>query len=229
MIRLEKNKIVHINVDNEEKELISLQPYLSEDITLSKDFTLGDLFYFLEKEEGFFNLVFASQLGHYSLNTFIKEYEKSIPETNWGDGEIKYLQVYHICEIGSDGDIEFDLGFDGAGEAGQGYAIEFTPLNELKKYPLQINENFDVYREGAHQRVIHGTRLPTVYEFVGAILFEISFIGSPEIRDNAWKELESEISGGNLKTFSGLDELIDELGKDEDNEEGDDKGDNLLN
>jgi hypothetical protein len=224
MIRLEKNKIIHINADNEEKEVIGLQPYFSELVQLDKNFTLGDLFFFIEKEKEFFNLVFASQLGHYPLDLFIEEYKKSIPETNWSDNEMKFLQLSWICEICNDGDTEFDLGFDGVGEDGQRYAIEFTPLNELKKYPLQIKENFDIYREGSNKRIVCGIRLPTVYELIGAVLFEISFVGSPEIRDTAWNELEAEIKGGNLKTFTSLNDLIDELGKDEDDDDKEGEG-----
>lgn len=197
MIKLMKKKIIRTNgfEPNEEKyeeeEVDSLQPFLNEAVELSDDFTLNDLFYFIEKEAGFFNLVFASQLGHFPLNLFIEEYRKPILERK-DDDEIDYLEVSSCAELWEWGDIDVYLDFHGIGEKDDiGYAIEFTPLNELKQYLLRINEIFKVYGDNVEQ-ILEGKKYFTVYEVIGCILNEISFCGVPEQRDEHFKQILNE-------------------------------------
>lgn len=201
MIKLMKKKIIRTNgfepdeEKYEESEVDSLQPFLNEAVELSDDFTLSDLFYFIEREVAFFNLVFASQLGHFPLKLFIEEYKKPVPEKK-DDDEVDYLEVSSCAELQEWGDIDIYLDFHGMGEKdGICYAVEFTPLNELKQYPLCIDKTFKMYdmrKTDSLCLIIEGKRYFTVYEMIGCILDEISFCGAPEQRDEHFKKILSD-------------------------------------
>jgi len=194
MIKLMKKKIIRTNgfkpneENYKEEEVDSLQPFLNEAVELSDDFTLGDLFYFIEKEAGFFNLVFASQLGHFPLDVFLKEYKKPIPKKE-EDEEIDYLKVSSCAELWGWGDIDIYSDFSGVNESeGISLAVEFTPLNKLKQYPLRLNETFKIFGDDQEQ-ILEGKKYFTVYEIIGCILNEISFCGAPEQRDKFFNKI----------------------------------------
>lgn len=72
-----------------------------------------------------------------------------------------------------------------------GIAIEFTALRKLKHLPLKLNKSFILYDETDENKVLaQGQRDFSVYEMLGAILYEISFAGTPDARDEKWNEIE---------------------------------------
>jgi len=228
MIKLTKNKINYSNDFNPEcgkyieKEVKFLLPHLNETVELSDDFTLGDLFSYIEKEKDIFDIVFSSHLGHYSLQSFVDEIKKPLEVNlkillNGPEDEIDYLEIQRCGEYW-DGDIELYIDFHGInGKEDIGYAIEFTPLNELKHLPLRLNEDFSVTEDKIPSRIVmylarllrkigilrswhpffhicvKGKTNFTVYELISSVLYEISFVGSPEERNVRWLEFEKDI------------------------------------
>jgi len=225
MIKLTKNKAIysnHYRPDSDlyvEKEVDKLFSHLDEVVELSDNFTLADLFFYIEREKDLFDVVFTSNLGHYPLQLFIDEIKKSLVEKDWVKN-ISYLELRRYGEY-FEGDIEIAISFCGVNEeTDDGYAIEFTPLNEIKHLPLKLNKTFRItkwrifskwvaYPLGWIRRILNiplerwnpyervyvsGTTYFTLYELISTVLSEISFCGSPEERDKKWNTIERDIT-----------------------------------
>jgi len=239
MIKLTKNKAIysnHYRPDSDlyvEKEVDKLLPYLDEIVELSDNFTLADLFFYIEREKDLFDVIFTSHLGHYPLQLFIDEIKKPLVEKDWVKN-ISYLELRRYGEY-FEGDIEIAINFCGVDEkTDDGYAIEFTPLNEIKHLPLKLNKTFRIAkwrifskwvvyplgwvrkifnisleRWNPYERVyVSGITYFTLYELISTVLSEISFYGSPEERDKEWSRVENNIT-----------KVLSKLQKSEDNEE----------
>jgi len=232
MIKLTKDSIIYSNDLNPEcdkyieKEVPYLWPYLSERVELSDDFTLGDLFNYIERNIDEFDLIFSSDLGHHSLQLYIDDV-KELNLKKDTDTEIDFLEIQRYGEYWEEwGEIELHIEFHGVNEKEDiGYAIEFTPLNELKDLPLRLNENFSISRTKIPIRiVVHFVRLLkkigiplkkwdnpytyayvrgktcfTVYELISSVLYEISFSGSPGERDAKLSEIIADIEDAKKK------------------------------
>ncbi len=212
MIKLSKTGITyvtdHYRPDCEkyvEVEVDRLHPYLHERVELSDDFTLEDFFKILERETADLEKTFTSALGHYPLQLYIDEIKKPRPEKYDGD-EIAYLELWRYGELESWGDnLELVIDFHGIGkehDMGASYAIEFTPLNELKHLPLRLRKEFKITgvimrkspTRGSFLRTYAvGTTTFTVYEMISEILCELSFAGSPEQRDETIAKITKDV------------------------------------
>ncbi len=206
MIKLTKDRIIRTNdfePDEErykEWEVPHLIPYLNNVVALSDDFTLGDLFRWIEKEKTYFDMLFDSQLGHYDLQLYIDDMKRSV-ENKKEEEEIEYLEVSRGAERWDfNNSIDIFLGFHGIGKKDEhgitSYAVEFTPLNELKDLPLKINNHFELGEtvtppqgRAYYKKHVEGDVDITLYELISAVLDEISFCGTPEMRDGKLKEI----------------------------------------
>lgn len=102
-------------------------------------------------------------------------------------------------------EINISVGFHGWGEWGYsneqinnfhgGIAIEFMPLRKIKHNLLKLNKTFKFINETDNYSVMaEGENQFSVYDVIGAILYEISFAGYPEERDKKWKEIEAQVN-----------------------------------
>jgi hypothetical protein len=225
MIRLTKNKIIYAthwykpNCDKYvEKEVDKLSPYFNEVVELDDNFTFADLFDYIEREKDLFNAVFSSHLGHHPLQAFIDEIRKPMPE----GGERSKIDYVELRRYGErfDGEVEIWVDVCGVNEkTGDGYGIEFSPLNEMKYIPLRLNKTFKVSELKIPSKFIRflitlgkkfgiplkrwespfdyvyvsGTTCFTVYELISEVLNEISFAGVPEKRDETWNGVKEDI------------------------------------
>jgi hypothetical protein len=224
MIILKKNSIIRANdfepheKGYKQRRVSSVIPYLSEEIQLEKGFTLSDLFKIIEKEKEVFEVIFSSQMGHFPIQPFIDEIKKRVKKAH--QEEIEFLECYWVAEQfdyaegprqidDGENEITISVGFhgngvwsdppesfekDANGEVRGGIAIEFTALNELKHFPIELDRRFVIgpknYEQG--ENLVEGVRDFTVYEVFGAILSELTFCGLPEDRDSQWEEIEAD-------------------------------------
>ena len=223
MIKLTKNKIIYsndLNPESEkyiEKEVESLYLYLNEVVELSDDFTLEYLFNYIERDVDDFNLIFSSHLGHHPLQLYVAEIKKPGPEK---DDEIDFLEIQRCGEYWDWGDIDLYIDFRGINiKEDMGYAIEFTPLNELKHLPLRLNKDFSISEVKIPSKVVmffvrllkkigiplgkwdnpfdhiyvRGQTNFTVNELISSVLYEISFVGTPMDRDVEWSNIKEDV------------------------------------
>ena len=234
MIKLFKNKIIYENIyspgqeEYVKKEIDNVIPYLTEVIEIDDKFTLEDFFKIIEKDIELYEVVFSSHLGHHSLKPFIDDIHKEVGIKE-DDMEVEYLECKWYAELANWGDgkeFEINVDFHGWGswydeylkkrEIG-GIAIEYSPLSELKKLQLKLNENFILYDGKTYKTIRKGKRKFTVYDVFGAILDELSFAGEPEDRDETFKEVKDTVSEAKERIkkegkdcYPSFDELIKE-------------------
>jgi len=234
MIKLTKDKIMYTNHYGEhsdkyaKKEVHYLTFFLENSVELSDDFTLGDLFYHLEKiGEPLIDSIFGSALGHFPFKSYIQDMKT--PAEDAGD-KLDYLEIQRCGERWEWGDIDLSIDFHGVGESSDWhYAIEFTPLYVLKDLPLRLNKEFTIsemkipsklfrayirFRNWIHlplsewnskfsYNYVKGTTCFSVRELISAVLSEISFAGSPEMRDKWIAEIVKDVDETKQEVYDG--------------------------
>jgi hypothetical protein len=176
----------------------SLIPYLSDVLKVDDGVTFGEFFDAIMENWAEYEIVFESFLKGLSLEPFYKEW-KSKPKDKQFDDGMKYVEICwytdEIYEKDTDDDIFIDATFQGWGEwrdknnksTGEGrFTLEFSPINELKKYPFKLNEIFEIRKKiksKPPKKILSFKRSFTVYDVLGAIFHEISFMGSPDMRN----------------------------------------------
>lgn len=224
MIVLSKKGISERDWDSEAKEFYdepidSIASYLTHPVEIDEDFTLEDLFKLLEKERELVDIIFMANLGGHSFDLYLEDMKKEVP--NNIDVDIKHLEVYWVAEhfvFEGVEDLNIYADFHGYGDWPKtdkeeaykgGIAIEFSPLHSIKNYPIKLNREFKIYqhktepeKEPNRGKVILDTiREFNLYEVIGTILYEVSFMGDPGERDGALNDL--------LEMKQELDEAIE--------------------
>ena len=256
MIHLSKDGIRYSNHYRKDcdkyvtKMVNSLVPYLREEVQLSEDYTLADLFEILGRDVDNYDIIFGSELGHHPFELFMNDINAEAPVID-GDDKMEFLEVQWTCECDDytakgyswGKSIEFNTDFHGWGTWDDdensphpdgtkgGFAIEYTPLAELKHYPLKLKTKTKIYLDNGQYEedetggmnypvLFEGEKCFSVYDFLSSILYEISWGGSPEDRDETFKEITDDVEearasleAGDDSRFKSFDELKKDLEK----------------
>lgn len=263
MIKLTKNKIIHISDEGIETEVKRITPFLTHRVSLSNDFTLLDFFKLIHSEQDIINIIFESHLGHHDVQLYINDCFKQCPLDD-KDKDLLYLELSWCAECfnsyeyrkeridsikekrpedidifdesllkGEDSeDIEDDVteveiytDFHGWGNVGTDptekfipdygpLAIEYTPIYQIKHLPIHLNEVFVCYNLNKPGSIIvEGRKTFTIYDFIGGILDELSFCGTPERRSDISEHLD--------QMSEDLKRLFDKKNEDKDNNKDD--------
>jgi len=228
MIKLMKNKIIQYDNISENKnvfEVDSLIPLMGHKVQLEKDFTLTDLFSFIEKDKDLIEKIFSKQMGDFPLDPFIKEVNKAYDSYEGEDEGLDCLEVYWCAE--SNDIEEFDKNsyqdglciqpsFHAIGTVKEKdieqqttqYSIMFSPLNSLKNIPIKTNNKFTIYDE-EFNIVFENKKFFTLYDFLSAILYEITWSGTPEDRQRKANDLLDVIEDYNkgIKNIISIEDL----------------------
>ena len=229
MLRIEKDKIKYFkNEDDKKYRVISNHKgyflrFLNENIELAEDLTFGDFFKFLIKEKDDINRMFSGSLCGIDFDEFIKDFNKKGDNKKLDEIENFYLELGWISNLHIE-EIDIFLDFHGKGkdteeEMGGGmivYSIEYTPLNELKKSLLRLNKEFVIWdwRTNKFEELIITQKDFTLYELIHGILWEITFAGTPDMRDNTkWMKRKE----GKVTKFVSEEKIIKTLRKNKSN------------
>jgi len=175
--------------------------------TLEEGFTLRDYFRMiiaydkLQQLDGFFP-------------SYIEEYLKC-PEDGCISDNISNLCLKRIVtvELHEDGhvlDIQNYINFDGMGNNdGINWGVEFSSLNKLLDIPIKINNGTVYITKFKGDRIDKNDEFKSpesdslkLFDFVSEIIWELSFCGTPENRDNENSKLNiamEEIKDGTAK------------------------------
>lgn len=178
----------------QEDEILS---YLSDYVELGESVTFDRIFELISLNKDLIENIFYSCLGGYSLSPFINEIENIPTEKS----QLDYVEIGWYCDR-YDNEFNISSSFHGIGSEKDGkemtYAIEFTPLNNLKSLPIRLNTNLSYFilpkkGNGKHKDVYLGNRYFTLYDILYGILFEITFNGDPKNRNMRFSELQVSI------------------------------------
>lgn len=217
----------------------------SEPVGEIDGWTFRDLMEFIAGTTG--NVLGEMAWCHF--NAFYREMQKPVTKSDEPDsvqyilvsrridlykGEInEYADVCGGNDTITDEMINADFEATGVQNLSNRYAIEFTPVNELADKPIRIDDRFIVRKD-----IMDDQEMPIVFEarkpfylldIIWAILWEISFAGSPEERDEQVEELNrrvESIKDGTAKlipaeeVFARLRERLDGLREQATEEQG---------
>ena len=194
--------------------------YLFEPCSLAEDVTLKDIFLLLNSELELFNVVIGNwckEIVTEGLTGPAKPYDLSIYDPE----QIEYLKLYYAPEydVEDKGDVLY--GFHRPQFGGEGivlqadydyhkqgeripWGISFTPSNELINIPVKLHNKFTIYEgimkwdksKGAATRALADFDNPT-YTLGGileGIIWELSFHGGPESRNEKSQELKDIVA-----------------------------------
>ena len=219
--------------------LTSLAPYLNSEIELDENTTFEHVWNYLEKDVEFFDTVFFDALGKHPLKDYIEQSKNARSEEKDEDptDSMKFLELRWSTDIIDDetGEIFIGTDFGGVGpheyNDGSGkiirdedcsYAVEFTPVQDLLAYPLKLDKEFIIQKydhksPNGVKIIFKGVRKFTVYDLFHGILWEISFLGSPENQlqeiaglDQNLAEAKDAVKEGLIEKFKTLDEWKEE-------------------
>lgn len=185
-----------------ETEVTSLASYLTTKVEIKDNFTFGDLWHFIEIDSAIYGLVFSEAMGNFPIEFYIDDAKRSPNPVKHKQHEMNYLEVYwdvnhskgqnsnifdvYPCFHGVGPDLHSTVGAD------IGWAIDFTPISDLLKYPLKLNKLVKVYPIGfvkGRKTVVNAERYFSLFDVLHTILYEITFCGTPAHRDEQEKVL----------------------------------------
>ncbi len=222
MILLKKNGKIFYSREYERKKISvpSFLPFMNEPLEIEEGATFKTFFNHIMREKEKYSEFFASHLGHYDLKVFDEEWQK--PYVKEKDDGMEFLEIYwHVDYDREDNIINEQPALHGRGYAAKdgvtAYAIDFTPLNKLKKYPLKLNTEYIIEeymrRKPRSRKIFAGKKSFTVYDVIDAVLYEITFYGGPQQRNEQLEELKrrvDEVERGEAKLIP-MEEMFAEL------------------
>jgi len=171
--------------------------HLHDSVCLDKNTTLRDIFLLVSKNIE----TFSTAVGCPFLDDLVTE-ALSAKVVNEEKEDLGHLELGRTAVLDK-GELYVYMDFSGKGVK-ETWAIEFSPTNELTSYPVMLNEG--VIIENEEGTVIFQFKMSfTLLELVKGIVDELSFVGPPDIKAFALKELKDrsdDITSGNVKTYS---------------------------
>jgi len=193
--------------------------HLSDQVELGESVTFNRMFDIIQKNIEELNTIFYSCLGGYSITPFLTEVEE-LPTVK---SELDGLEIFWLADK-ADNEVNIVSGLHGVGietddngpyEKGDiiSYAIEFTPLNNLKYLTLKLNNKLNILNYDSTDdediKIDLGDKNFTLFDIFYAILFEISWNGDPSGREDRLTELEESIEISKEETEKGETKSFD--------------------
>lgn len=230
MIKIFNDKIVHIDHRNKKRKISieKLPMYFSDKIILDENLTFEDFMNHLNKIESIIDFIFAGSLGFNKFKDFYEDMKKPMA-IDQKDGHLtEYLEVYYYPDLfkykeNEPYELSSYFGFhmikleDGKDEK---YSISFSQLSDFKNHLLKLSHNVEYFLNDTTKEIIEYKSAFTakldsvsVFNFIHAILDEISWHGSPKSRNKRSKKLlktVSDIEKGKIKLIP-FDDAINSL------------------
>ncbi|GEM_PF-3561166 len=216
MLKIEKTKILHFPYESSKsyRNLTKVKGgifrKMNDPVEIADDVTFGDFFKLLIKEKELVNTIFTATLYGVPFDLLIKDFKRKDKKD---DPEIHYLEIYWNVDLDEEGImIEPEFQCYGRWNSNEDpdhsglIGLDFTPISELKYSPLKLNENLEIYgsqiKHDKANLILATTKKFTLYEIIDAVLFELSWYGTPETRDKEGKAILEEVR--NIKTLDDV-------------------------
>ena len=186
--------------------------FLHEKISFDEDVTLRDLFLVINKDLSLFTLIFGNWMDEYTDVILNKT-----PDIQENDDEpVDYLRVYWFVENGGE---EYNIPlfpyFDGIGICRKdteyykaGEEIKWGICSSMQNYVdilLKLEEKTTVYNYKTKEYKTYPATGYTLFNVIQAIIWEISFYGSPDDTNKmmeSFREQIQRIKNGEEKVYS---------------------------
>ena len=228
MIRITKDAILCVEMDDSGIETSfdilktdnGIVSYLDQYVIIDEGVSVSQFLSILADVKEEINYVFDSSMNGYSLDTYLPELAE--PSTN--DGSLIFTEIVHDVDMSPNRVISELKYFRGVGPVPAtgrlgNFNLELLPVSFYKDLPIVLNHNYVVQRT----EVVDGTQVTyielqaqkgfTLFEVVYAILFEISYHGTPEARQQLLEQFLSVVEEAQSIAPQSLPEAA-EAGKD---------------
>ena len=190
--------------------------YLDKNVRIEEDVTFEDFFNPIMNNWQIYDIMFKCHLAGFNLGDWVNEWKKKDPEKEYPNQKVDYIEFYWIAEYNSKRSklgIDIICDYHGVGRAkdigaynddewhDENFAFGFTPIHEYKHYPIKINEEFKIYDHGIKydpkkpnkSYVFNSWRKMTLNDIIGALLYEMSFYGTPKMRNKERNKLNKMV------------------------------------
>ena len=212
MLKILKDKILYFPYDGSKRfrNLTKIRggifKKMNDDVEIADGVTFGSFFNLLIKEKKLIDLVFGASLCSVPFVSLIQDFKK---KHDLLDDGIQYLEIFWYAENNEDELSAYPcihlIEINKENEK-TSFGLDFLPLSELKEYPLKLNKDFEIFAYDkplvSNSIILKTTKKYTFYEIVHAILYELTFYGTPEMRDNTGKSLSEQTN--NIKTIDAI-------------------------
>ncbi len=174
--------------------------------------TIGDILKVVEKNKGFLKKISNSYLDELLAEAFSplsdKQAERMSADRAAGD-YVSNCVIKHICDYTPDisEDIETYVCFGGEGPTTDEYcesgwtnwALSCTPANELVDLPIKLDTKFEIgtslKKDGyKYEKIFEAKKQFTLLDVFNAIVWELTWHGTPEMRDEFVEEMNERVS-----------------------------------
>lgn len=227
MITIEKDKILFRGYEYKLQEIkdTDLPYHLNAEIEFGEGVTLERLLNIVIENKDLFNIIFSGHMGGYLIDYYIDEFNKDADEDNDWCEDMSHCEVYgvfdHMVFKKGDEDNSIYYGFHGKGKKPDetSYGFMGSSINNYKHLPIKVDKHIEFIKdmggrlqgknavtwEEKFKKIHEGDFEISVFDFIGAILHEISFMGKPEDRIKEFEKMEET----SKRIDSGEEELIE--------------------
>ncbi len=221
MLRIEKNKIFYYpnETSKQYRNLSKIKGgifrKMNDTVEIAENVTFGDFFKLLIKEKQIINLIFESSLYGVNFETFIQDFKKplDVNKLNSSIREMGHLEIFWYVDYNSDY-LLIEPAFHGTAKENvldnpvKFLGLDFLSVYLLKDFPLKLDETVEIAdnsRIREKNNIILKTKKAfTLYDIIQAILYELTWYGTPEMRNEQGKLILDEIR--QIKT---IDDVIE--------------------
>jgi len=187
---------------------------------LEEGVTLGGLFKYLDKNLELWDFLVGNWCAEI-VKEGLKEPEEKIDD-------LKGIELYWSCEKSKyepNEEAELYLGYrmevhgrglevkdDNGNMTSESYSISFIKANTLAQLPILIDtslvlEEIEYYDNYKSTKTILGKQVPTLFQIVHSILWELSFHGGPKEREEEHQNLKESYKEA-LKQLENIKEVL---------------------
>jgi hypothetical protein len=193
------------NFNGSQVKVETIKYYLDCPFKIEKGATFEHLFNHIFAESPIIDVIFKETMGDVSITSFVDEWNKPYIISN--SLGIDYLRLRKTLEYmetdNNKGFVDIRIDFEGVGKNnGMEYSLEFMSLPEMKKFPIVLDDTLlvkeSLQRKDGEESYVGGDCTMTLFEVIGTLLYEITFYGIPQERDDTKQKLIDTIDSKNL-------------------------------
>lgn len=226
MLSITKDSIFYsqFGLTENRDNLVEIQPtellkFLGEPIEFEDGLTFGRLFGLLIQNKALINLIFNSTLGGFNFQSWVNDFNQECTDNSnydviftWGTEYYDYRGKVE-CEI-------YPM-FKGFGsfvencDEKDNLSLGLTKLCNLKNKKVKIDPSliiYDLNQDGFVELINSDMTNFKLFDIIYSILYEISFHGEPNNRDEFAQSLEELSEDIDIESARSIEDVMDELG-----------------
>jgi len=192
----EDKKKMSLEIDHEVNRITT---YMDHIVHIEDGVTVKDIFAHLGKDVEAIDLVFDASLGGYNFDEFLKEAMLKPVK----DDLLAYAVFEHKCNVDTD-ELEHEIRFAVMGKHPENdvmvpYSVELSAINSYADLKVKIDTKFSITKievindESIELNLFESIKSMTLYEVISALLFEVSYYGTPTMRKKVFDEMKAQV------------------------------------